>query len=91
MILLRQRSSVIRFISAFVRCHFSRDKAVPLQSVNRVMLRPASKRLAKIVEGNGKETPQRDQRHVGHDRGHEAGLLDPRSNKLREAVAPTEV
>lgn len=69
----------------------SRDKAVSLQSVHRVMLRPASERLAKVVEGNGEETPQRDQRHVGHDRRHEAGLFDPWSDKLREAVAPAKV
>lgn len=55
------------------------------------MLRPASERLAKVVEGNGEETPQRDQRHVGHDRWNKAGLLDPRSDELREAVAPAKV
>lgn len=50
--------------------------------------RPPSELLSIKVAWDGKETPQRCQTHVQHDRFHKPALFDPRGDELAEAVSP---
>lgn len=56
--------------------------------MNLGILGPPTEGLAEIPEHDTEETPQGDERHVGHDRRDEAGLDGPRCDELGEAVTP---
>jgi hypothetical protein len=56
--------------------------------MHAAILRPAPERLTLVVEQDAKQTPQQDQRGVGHDRWDKAFFFCPVGDELREAVAP---
>jgi hypothetical protein len=52
------------------------------------ILRPASEALPPKPKHNPERTPQRNQRHVRHDRRNIPRARAPRRDELAEAVAP---
>jgi hypothetical protein len=49
---------------------------------------PPPKRLPLEIKQKPKQTPQRNQTHIRHNRRHKPALLHPRRDKLRKPIAP---
>lgn len=56
--------------------------------MHRIIPRPPPESLPIEVEHDTEETPQRDQRHVRHDRGHKAAFDDPRRDEFGKPITP---
>jgi hypothetical protein len=56
--------------------------------MNITLPTPPPKRLPLEIKHKSKQTPQRDQPHIRHDRRHKPALLHPRRDELCEPIPP---
>lgn len=50
--------------------------------------RPLPERLSKVPKYNTKQTPQRDETHIRHNRRNISTLNNPRRNEFTESIPP---